>query len=319
MACIRRRVSGGGKNFSRERKWKVMSFLRGLTLLFAFVFLVAAHTAAAQTPEEWPRFAFSRDGTPISWEAHGKGEPALVFVHGWSCDARYWRKQVPLFSKRYRVITLDLAGHGHSGMDRKTYTMTSFGEDVRAVVEAAGARRVVLVGHSMGGSVIAEAARIMPEQVIGLIGVDTLENVGYRMSSEEAELMVAPFKRDFPSATKEFVSGMIRKESDPKLRQWIVSDMASAPPDVAVSAMEEMVSRYVTGEAAEVFEKIRIPVISINADLWPIDYEGNRRHMFFYDAFILESSDHFLMINRAEEFNAALEEALRIIMGKSAE
>lgn len=145
---------------------------------------VAANAAAAKSLEEWPRVAFSEDGTPISWEAHGEGEPALLFVHGWSCDARYWKKQVRVFSKTRRVITMDLAGHGHSGMDREKYTMASFGEDVRAVVEASGTKQVVLIGHSMGGSVIAEAAAVMPEQVIGLIGVDTLENVGYQMSLE---------------------------------------------------------------------------------------------------------------------------------------
>lgn len=131
--------------------------------------------------------------------------------------------------------------------------------------------------------------------------------------------MVAPFEEDFPGAVREFVSGMIGKDTDPLLRQWIVSDMASAPPAVAVSAMKEMVSQYVTGEAAKIFEKIPVPVVSVNAGLWPVDYEGNRRHMFFYDAIVLEGADHFLMINGAEEFNVALEEALRIIMEKSAE
>ncbi|MFP4482210.1 MAG: alpha/beta fold hydrolase, partial [Thermovirgaceae bacterium] len=224
-----------------ERKGRTWPFPRATAFLLVLLLFVAKNTAAGQSREDWPHVAFSEDGTPISWETHGEGEPALVFVHGWSCDARYWKKQVPVFSKTRRVITMDLAGHGHSGMNRKQYTMASFGEDVRAVVEAAAAVKVILVGHSMGGSVIAEAAKIMPEQVIGLIGVDTLENVGYRMSSEEAKMMVAPFEQDFPSATKEFVSGMIQKDTDTELRHWIVSDMASAPPTVAVSAMKEMV------------------------------------------------------------------------------
>jgi len=58
---------------------------------------------------------------------------------------------------------LDLAGHGHSGTSRPQYAMSSFGEDVRAVVEATGSRRVILIGHPMGGSVIAEAARLTPD------------------------------------------------------------------------------------------------------------------------------------------------------------
>ena len=102
----------------------------------------------------------------------------LVFVHGWSCDSRYWRAQIPYFSQKYRIALVDLAGHGHSGFGRSNYTMGSFGEDVLAVVEALGAEKVILIGHSMGGIVIAEAARLMPEKVLGLIGVDTLVGCG---------------------------------------------------------------------------------------------------------------------------------------------
>lgn len=57
----------------------------------------------------------SADGIPVRYEVHGAGPPALVFVHGWSCDRDYWRGQVEHFAGRYRVVTVDLAGHGESG------------------------------------------------------------------------------------------------------------------------------------------------------------------------------------------------------------
>jgi hypothetical protein len=133
------------------------------SFVFIFFFFAPTHAKA-----EWPHFAISADGTPISFESYGAGEQTLVFVHGWSCDARYWRAQIPYFSQNHRVIVLDLAGHGHSGLGRTQYTMKSFGEDVKAVTEATGSNSVILVGHSMGGPVIAEAARLMPERVSGL-------------------------------------------------------------------------------------------------------------------------------------------------------
>ena len=150
-----------------------------------------------QAHGEWPHVVPSKDGTPISYEIYGSGEPTLVFVHGWSCDARYWRAQVPHFSRNHRVVTIDLAGHGHSGASRSRYTMRAFGEDVRAVTEATGSAGVILIGHSMGGSVIAEAARLMPDRVVGLIGIDTLENVEYRLTREEFERCSHPLKRIF--------------------------------------------------------------------------------------------------------------------------
>lgn len=279
-----------------------------IALLFSFE-SAPAHAA-------WPHVILSKDGTPISYEIHGAGEPTLVFVHGWSCDGRYWRAQVPYFSKKYRVVILDLAGHGHSGSTRSRYTMRAFGEDVQAVTETTDSRSIILIGHSMGGSVIAEAARLMPKRVRGLIGVDTLENIEYPMTHEELNRMIAPLKSDFRSGSRQFVKDMISSDTDPQLREWILSDMSSAPPAVALSAMNEMMMQYVTGEAAEIFDTIRIPVIAVNGDLWPIDYEANRRHMFSFDAIVLKKADHFLMMNRPEEFNRALEKAIQTILRK---
>ncbi|MEN6319301.1 MAG: alpha/beta hydrolase [Syntrophaceae bacterium] len=287
-----------------------------VSLICCSVFLIlASGTIHAQT--EWPHVVLSKDGTPISYEITGTGEPTLIFVHGWSCDSRYWRAQVPYFSKKYRVIIFDLAGHGHSGATRTRYTMSAFGEDVRAVAEAVGIRSVILIGHSMGGSVIAEAARLMPNRVIGLIGIDTLDNIEYPMTREELQKMIAPLEKDFRTGSRQFVGEMISPQTDPQLREWILSDISSAPPAVALSAMNEMMTQYITGEAAKIFEQIRIPVITVNGDLWPINYEANRRHMFSYDAIVLKKADHFLMMDRPEEFNRALEKAINLLFGRS--
>ena len=162
------------------------------TRIAGIICLVVLGLSAARA--DWPHVVKSADGVPISYEVYGSGEPTLVFVHGWNCDARYWREQIPFFSKKHRVVVLDLAGHGHSGLSRTKYTMAAFGEDVKAAAETAGAGRVILIGHSMGGSVIAEAARLMPARVIGLIGVDTLENVEYPLTQEEFLKMTAPIR-----------------------------------------------------------------------------------------------------------------------------
>lgn len=58
----------------------------------------------------------SADGLPVRYEVLGDGTPALVFVHGWSCDRRYWDGQVGYFADRHRVVAIDLAGHGESGL-----------------------------------------------------------------------------------------------------------------------------------------------------------------------------------------------------------
>jgi pimeloyl-ACP methyl ester carboxylesterase len=291
--------------------------IKHLVSLVSCLVLLILTDGVIQAQAEWPHVVPSKDGTTISYEVYSAGEPTLVFVHGWSCDARYWRAQLPYFSKKHRVVMLDLAGHGHSGTTRTQYTMGAFGEDVRAVTEAVGSPRVILIGHSMGGSVIAEAARLMPNRVIGLIGIDTLDNIEYPLTSEELKKMTAPLEKDFRAGSRQFIGEMILPQTNPQLREWILSDVSAAHPAVALSAMNEMMTQYITGEAAKVFEKIRIPVITVNGDLWPINYEANRRHMFSYEAIVLKKADHFLMMDRPEEFNDALDKAIHMLSEKS--
>lgn len=89
----------------------VASLLVGLVMVILCVGVTRAQT-------KWLHVVLSKDGVPISYEVFGSGEPTLVFVHGWSCDSRYWRCQVPYFGKNHRVVTIDFAGHGHSGTGR---------------------------------------------------------------------------------------------------------------------------------------------------------------------------------------------------------
>ena len=291
-------------------------FTKYLVSLVSCLLFLALAVGTSQAQTQWPRVALSKDGTPISYDVYGAGEPTLVFVHGWSCDARYWRAQVPYFSQKHRVVVLDMAGHGHSGMARKRYTMEAFGEDVRAVTEATGSGKVILIGHSMGASVIVEAARLMPNRVIGLVGVDTLENIEYPLTQKELKKMMAPLKKDFKTGIRQFMSGMMLPGTDLKLRDWILADVSAQPPAIALSAMKEMMTQYVTGEAAKIFEKVRVPVITVNGDLSPVNYEANRRHMLSYDAIVLKKADHFLMMNQPEEFNRALEKAIQMLSNK---
>ncbi|MBN2297918.1 MAG: alpha/beta hydrolase [Deltaproteobacteria bacterium] len=261
-----------------------------------------------------PRIAESFDNVPISYDQSGDGEVALVFIHGWSCDSRYWRRQVPFFAGTCRVITLDLAGHGHSGLGRQRYTMKSFGRDVQAVVDAVQANKIILIGHSMGGAVMAEAARLMPDKVMGLVGVDTLDNVEYPLKPEELEQMVRPFERDFPAQVRQFVGEMFVPGTDPALAQWIAGDMAAAPQQAAIGAFREYLTQYVTGEAATMFEEIHVPVFCINCGLWPVDAEANRRHMAQFDYTVMKDTGHFLMLEKSDEFNKSLEEIIRNIV-----
>ena len=121
--------------------------------------------------------ATSPDGIPIVYDIDGSGDPCVFFVHGWSCDRSYWIHQMRSFAPRHRVVSVDLAGHGESGTGRESWTMPAFGGDVAAVARRIGADDVVLVGHSMGGDVIVDAALQLGGRVRGLVWIDVYSDL----------------------------------------------------------------------------------------------------------------------------------------------
>jgi len=260
--------------------------------------------------------ALSLDSERIAYDVVGKGKTSLIFIHGWSCDGRYWQKQIPAFAKEYQVITVDLAGHGHSSLDRSEFSMLSFANDVKAIIDKENIDKAILIGHSMGGGVIAEAARLMPERVVGIVGIDTLQNVAERTAQTVIDEMVRPFEDDFKSAAQNFVSPMFPKGTDQQLMNWVKEDMSSAPKEIALNAFRNYLGQHVNGEAATVFEDITIPVVSINARLWPTAPEENKKHIKNYQLFYIEETGHFPMLEKPEEFNMLLKKALKSIESK---
>ncbi len=83
----------------------------------------------------------TKDGAKIYYEDHGKGEPILL-VHGWMCSSKFWEKNVHELAKDFRVVTLDLRGHGNSSKTLTGHTIAQYARDVRAVIEHLGLRNV---------------------------------------------------------------------------------------------------------------------------------------------------------------------------------
>jgi pimeloyl-ACP methyl ester carboxylesterase len=246
----------------------------------------------------------SIDGVPITYEVHGEGALALVFVHGWSCDRSYWRGQLEPFSRRYKVVAIDLAGHGASGTGRKNYTIESFGADVATVVKKLNLQHIILIGHSMGGDVIAEAARQLPhDRMEGLVMVETYNELGAGHTPDQVEAFVAKFRPDFKDSVHRFVRGMFSSNADTALAEWVANDMASAPPAIALSALESSFnhSRQITKNLLEV----KMPVTAINSDRAPTDTASMQR--YGVQVVIMHGLGHFLMMEDPKQFNDVLE------------
>ncbi len=107
------------------------------------------------------------------WGAAG-GRPALL-LHSQAAHSHWWDWTAPLLAEEYRVVALDLRGHGGSQWaEPPAYAFTDYARDVIAVLDALGWRSPCVIGHSMGGYVGALLASLHPERVGALVIVDTL-------------------------------------------------------------------------------------------------------------------------------------------------
>tara|TARA_B110000091_G_scaffold75932_1_gene83631 strand:+ start:626 stop:1414 length:789 start_codon:yes stop_codon:yes gene_type:complete len=111
----------------------------------------------------------------ISFSDQGKGN-AVVLIHGFLENTSMWKNVVPEISKRNRVVTIDLLGHGKTDCLGYIHTMELFAETIAAVLKELRIRKCVLVGHSLGGYIALAFAEKYPQKVKGLCLVNATSN-----------------------------------------------------------------------------------------------------------------------------------------------
>lgn len=286
--------------------------LRGLFLIAVFLFVSCKDDDGVRRRDGgfFTDEIESTDGTIIRYQGKGKGYPTLVLVHGWSCDRTIWRKQFDALAEHYTVISLDLAGHGASGKERKDYTMESFAADVRVVVHREHLNSVILVGHSMGGAVIAEAARKLEGTVIGLLGVDTYHDISQLMPEAFVDSIVGDFRKDYRKASSLFVRGMFRPDADGTIVEHVVHTMSKADPEIAVNAFRH----YALYEHIPTIEEVALPVYCINADLWPTYMLPLRQLSPAAAMTLMPGLGHFPMLEAPEKFQENMITAVNYIL-----
>jgi pimeloyl-ACP methyl ester carboxylesterase len=268
------------------------------------VLLALACTRESPPNRAGPATARSADDVPIAYEVHGGGDTTLVLVHGWSCNRTYWRRQTEALSMDYRVVTLDLAGHGASGAGRTAWSIPNFAKDVVAVVEALDAHRVVLVGHSLGGPVVLEAGRLLPDRVIGVIGVDAFFD---DWSDPELAKFVDQLRPDFAGRTRAFVrKGLFRPNSPAALADSIADSMAAARPEIALPALDSMLA-WARSQQSSAVRALQAPIgLIMVADAKTGRFQRSRGTRPVLGIEPIPDAGHFLMLEAPEAFNARL-------------
>jgi pimeloyl-ACP methyl ester carboxylesterase len=90
--------------------------------------------------------------------------PAVVLIHGYTDNARDWVPMLPYVSKRYRLILVDIRGHGQSSKPECCYTRLDFAYDIKLLLDALGVQKADIVGHSLGSIIAQTFAEYWPER-----------------------------------------------------------------------------------------------------------------------------------------------------------
>jgi sigma-B regulation protein RsbQ len=251
-----------------------------------------------------PIWAASVDGIPIHSTVRGSGPRAVVFVHGWTCDESSWQNQVPFFEKNYRVITLDLPGHGKSGSPKSgPLTMELFAKSIEAVRVEAKAGKIVLVGHSMGTPVIREYARLYPANVAGLVPVDGVLHLSGGPGAPNPDRMKGP---EGLKNREAMIRGMFGKSATPAIQDHILKMMLAAPETTAYQAMT---ATFAAGNWTE--DTFTVPALGIYADHSGADDPTYFKKIFPNGSSVeVPGTGHFVMLEKPAEFNKLLADFL---------
>ena len=238
--------------------------VRTLAALTGAALLAAITQGSAQTPKYKPISVKTPDGLTISAQEWGNPQgPEILLIHGYAQSHMSWMRQVDGdLAKEFRIITYDLRGHGNSDKpdDKARYhDNKAWGDEVKAVMDAAGLKRPVLVGWSYAGRVVSDYVTTHgPDKLAGINFVDAsikffpefvgenLKNLAL-MSSEDLSTNIA--------ATRAFVHGCFEKQPTADDFEVMLSFNMMVPPKVRTHLGGRAL------DATEVMSKLKIPVL----------------------------------------------------------
>jgi len=180
--------------------------------------------------------------TKISYTDQGKGT-AVVFLHGFLENQTMWNAFVPEFSKKFRVVTIDLLGHGTSESLGYVHSMEDQADMVHAVVHDLKIRKVVLVGHSMGGYVALAFAELYADSVKGMV----LLNSTSRADSDERKVnrdrAIIAVKQNYTAFVRMSIANLFSEDNREKLVdkiELVKLEALKTPLQGIVAALEGM-------------------------------------------------------------------------------
>lgn len=244
----------------------------------------------------------------IHYKTWGRGNEALVFIHGWACDMTYFGEQVPHFADRMRVIAIDLPGHGASEKPQVEYTQALFAESIRRVLDDAHVKRAVLVGHSMGMSVARQFYRAYPKRTAGIVSLDGSVKAMITDQKTIDKILASLRGPGYLPAATMMIDGMLAAAPDTPYKAHVREVMLETPQHVVASSAAGMFDLTLWND-----EPIKVPVLLLHAasPLWTADYEKYAHTIIpNLDYQVIDGVSHFLHTEKPEEVNKLIDEFL---------
>jgi len=240
----------------------------------------------------------------LYYEEHGQDQPVLL-IHGLGSSSLDWERQTPVFSTQYKVIALDLRGHGQSQKPSGPYSMSLLASDTAELIKSLGLGPVHLVGISLGGMIAFQLAVDSPELVKSMVIVNASPEMIVRTIKDRWQVFMRNMIVRLFGMRKmgEVLSQrMFPKPEHEDIRQMFVERWAKNDPKAYMASMRSIINWSV----ADQLENIDIPTCVIAADQDYSSLESKRSYvnrMPQAELVVIEDSRHATPVEHPEEFN----------------
>lgn len=234
------------------------------TSVAAALFVAMAQPCLGEGAKYKPISVKTPDGLTISAQEWGNpAGPEILFIHGFSQSHLSWMRQVDgELAREFRIVTYDLRGHGNSDkpLDPAFYRdPKAWGDEVQAVIDAAGLKRPVLVGWSYAGRVISDyLATHGASKIAGINFVDAPIKVDPALIGDNLKNMPQMASEDLATniaATRTFVHGCFSRQPSAEEFETILAFNMMVPPKVRAGLSGRPL------DASDLMSKLKLPVL----------------------------------------------------------
>lgn len=238
--------------------------------------------------------------------------PNVMFLHGWTCDSHDWIWQLPFFERRYRVVAVDLRGHGRSEiMPQGNYTPADYVADIESLIATRyRGQKFVLVGHSMGGQIAARLAARRPDLVDAVVSVDGSLGVP-DAASDFLRKTIADLDAGDPAVVVPALFQLLYDpNTDPAFRRWHARRVEGLAAHVVRESFGPLYfgnDQVGLGEASAAFcQSLTVPFYHLSRDIGQADLMRSWFSHPHSKVDLWSNTGHWIMQDRKDDVNTAI-------------